>query len=98
MNEAIFAWHFVNDTLRAGQPIPDDGEWLVHTEPLDMCRAGLHASIRLIDALKYAPGHNICRVECSGDIIQGDDKLVCSHRRIIWRIDAEELLREFARW
>ena len=94
----IKAWHFVNETLRDGRTIPPDGEWLEHDEDLVMCKSGLHASICLIDALKYAPGNTICRVECDGQITKDDDKLVAERRRILWRIDGEELLKEFARW
>jgi hypothetical protein len=92
------AWHFVGETLRDGRPIPADGATLVHDGPLVMCEAGLHASKRIIDALGYAPGNTICRVECVGKIITDDDKLVCSERTILWRVDGEYLLREFARW
>ena len=92
------AWHFVNDTLRDGRPIPPDGEWLVHNGELVMCESGLHASVRLIDALKYAPGYTICRVEVDGKIIKDDDKLVATRRKILWRVDGEQVLRAFARW
>jgi hypothetical protein len=63
-----------------------------------MCESGLHASVRLIDALQYAPGNTICRVELDGEIVEGDDKVVATRRRILWRVDGEELLQEFARW
>lgn len=35
-----------------------------------LCESGLHASVRLLDALKYAPGPIICRVELGGTIIK----------------------------
>ena len=92
------AWHFVNETLRDGKPVPADGEWLEHDGELKMCESGLHASERLIDALTYAPGHTICRVELDGDILHDDDKVVAMRRKILWRVDGEELLHEFARW
>jgi hypothetical protein len=63
-----------------------------------MCVRGLHASRRLIDALAYAPGETVCRVECGGEVVEGDDKLVCTERTILWRVDGASLLREFARW
>jgi hypothetical protein len=47
--------------------------------------------------LQYAPGETLCLVECGGQIIEGDDKLVCSERTIIARMDATEMLRYFAR-
>ncbi len=93
----MLAWHFVGATLRDGNPIPADGEWLAIEPPLVMCERGLHASERLIDALRYAPGNTACRVECDGEIIHDGDKLVCSRRRILWRVEGEALLRSFAR-
>ena len=91
------AWHFVGDTLRYGEPIPADGKLLHHTGSVVICRSGLHASERIIDALTYAPGNIICRVECDDIIDEQRDKLVCRERTILWRVDGEELLREFAR-
>jgi hypothetical protein len=91
------AWHFVSDTFRNGYSIPADGEKLIHKGNLIMCKSGLHASKRIIDALSYAPGYTICRVEVGGKIIEDDDKLVSSERTILWRLDAEEILRKFAR-
>ncbi len=92
------AWHFTSDTLRDGRPLPADGEVLRHRGDLIMCQQGLHASVRIIDALRYAPGNTVCRVSVSGHEWQGhDDKIVCRERTIVWRIDGESLLRKFAR-
>lgn len=93
----IEAWHFVDDTLRDGRPIPADGEWLVHAGPVKICAAGLHASRRPWHALEYAPGSVLCRVECDEIVTEQADKLVCRRRRIIERIDITETLRYFAR-
>ena len=98
MNNQIYAWHFVGNILRNGDPIPPDGELLRYDGDLVMCEAGLHASVRIIDALTYAPGSTVCRVVCSGDMIKAAGKLVSSERRIVWRIDGTVLLRSFARW
>ncbi len=93
------AWHFIGATLRDGRPLPDNGEALRHDGNLIMCRQGLHASIRIIDALTYAPSNTICRVKVSGHETQGhDDKIVCRERTILWRLDAEPVLRKFARF
>lgn len=91
------AWHFVGQTLRDGRPVPADGEWLVHDGPLVLCESGLHASVCPFDALSYAPGPILCRVEMGGTIRHGDDKLVAMRRRIVARVDATPILREFAR-
>ena len=93
----IEAWHFVGDTLRDGRPIPDDGEWLIHTGPVEICSTGLHASRRPAHALKYAPGPVLCRVECDDIVTEQDDKFVCRRRRIVQRADITETLRYFAR-
>jgi hypothetical protein len=91
------AWHFVGDTLRDGRPVPADGVTLRHDGPLVMCESGLHASIHPFDAVGYAPGNTLCLVECSGEIKHDADKLVCSERTIIVRMNAKPLLRLFAR-
>jgi len=93
----IQAWHFVGATLRDGRPIPKDGEWLKCDESLVMCKTGLHASRHPLDALQYAPGDTLCLVDCAGEVIEQDDKLVCSQRRIVARMDVTELCRYFAR-
>lgn len=95
---SVLAWHFVGKTLRGGLPLPADGEWLEHKGSLVLCEQGLHASRRVRSALAHAPGSTICRVRCDGKILDGGDKLVCTRRKILWRIDGEQLLREFARW
>ena len=94
------AWHFIpaGRRLRYG-----DGATVapgyVNTwdGPLVLCRSGLHASVRAIDALKYAPGAIVCRVEMGGDVVVGDDKLVASSREVLWMADATECMRHFAR-
>ena len=97
MQKPIYAWHFVGKTLRDGRPVPKDGKPLIYTGPLVMCQSGLHASRQPFDALQYAPGNTLCYVKCEGAVIEHDDKLVCSQRTIIARVDAEEMLRYFAR-
>jgi len=93
------AWHFVGRTLRDGRPIPVDGVWLEHKGPLVMCSSGLHFSRHPFDALTYAPGSTLCLVEIGGEIIEpkGDNKGICSRRKIVKRGDMTELLRYFSR-
>lgn len=97
MAETVDAWHFVGNNLRDGRPVPADGVTLKHDGPIKLCSKGFHASLRLIDALVYASGSTICRARMSGNILYGDDKLVASERTILWRIDGEKILQEFAR-
>jgi hypothetical protein len=94
------AWHFVGDTLRDGSPVPADGVKLIHTGEVIPCQSGLHASEHPFDALQFAPGPVLCLVECGGIIKpHGNpvDKIACSERTIIARMDATPLLRYFAR-
>src|SRR3990172_7978050 len=97
MSAPIYAWHFVANTLRDGRPVPKDGELLKHPGHPIPCESGLHASLAPYDALKYAPGNTLCLVKCGGEIIHhdngnGSDKLVCTERTIVARMDATELL------
>jgi len=58
----------------------------VDPDKLKMCRYGLHASLTPGDAAKHvggATGHLLCKVGCSGRVIYGDDKLVCSRREVL---------------
>ena len=97
------AWHFAEATpdgsyvtTTGGLPVVV-GETLRHAGPLVMCHSGLHASTDAMDALRYARGPVACRVECGGDVEQGDDKLVCRERTALWTYDATDVLRHFAR-
>lgn len=96
------AWHFLraDGRLRDGRTAPRDGVVLIHDGPVIPCVAGLHASRHPFDALRYAPGPILCLVRCGGIIVpHGDpeDKLACSERTIIARMDFAEPLRYFAR-
>ena len=97
MSKEVLAWHFVGDALRDGRPVPADNVTLKHTGKLELCASGLHASERLIDALEYAPGPILCRVQMGGTIKKESDKLVARQRTILWRIDSTDVLQKFAR-
>lgn len=91
------AWHFVGDKLRGGRDIPRNGAWLEHKVPVQICQTGLHASYDPFDALQFAPGSTLCLVDVDGIVTEQSDKLVCTRRRIVARMDATEMLRYFAR-
>jgi hypothetical protein len=97
MKKSILAWHFVGKTLRDGSPVPKNGKTLKYNGEIKLCSTGYHASVEAFDALQYAPGNTLCRVKCAGEIIDGGDKIVCSERTIIQRMDATDMLRYFAR-
>jgi hypothetical protein len=95
----VRGYHFVEAMLRDGQPIPADGVWLEHTGPVVICESGLHASLCPFDALTYAPGGTLCLVDLEemGNAGRHTDKVVARRRRIVARVDAAPLLRQFAR-
>ena len=64
---------------------------------LELCANGLHASVRLIDALKYTPGPVLYLVEMGGDILTDADKVCARERKYRASFNAEKLLRKFAR-
>jgi len=98
VSDTVFGWHFTDgEKLRDGRRLPAVGEWLEYAGPVVICRSGLHGSRRLIDALQYAPGHTLHYCEFGGVVDEQDDKLVAHRRRIVWSIDAEPVLRAFAR-
>ena len=96
------AWHF----LPADKKLANNDGRLVrvgHTfkcdpDSLELCKTGFHGSKRIIDALQYAPGPVICKVELGGHIIKGDDKCVASERTVIAMADATNVLHEMACW
>jgi len=97
----VDAWHFVRDNYTCGHGARrrvEPGQVRVHRGEIVPCSSGLHASVRAIDALGYAPGSIVCRVRCSGRIVHHGDKIVCSRREVLWVADAETELRSFARW
>ena len=95
----MLAWHFLRDDLTCGHGRLGKmkvGKTLKVRSELELCCNGLHASKRIIDALGYAPGPVICRVEMGGEIIESDDKLIASKRTVIWMEDISDLLFRFA--
>ena len=99
-SEKWIGWHFADEseTLRYG-----DGRKIVvgetHTvncKPV-LCEQGLHASKTVLEALQYAPGPILYWVELSGIVVHGADKSVANKRKYLARINANDLLRAFAR-
>jgi hypothetical protein len=95
------AWYFSNECKKLryhdNRKIELGVTHKVDCKPV-LCESGLHASKRLIDALEYAPGPILWRVELGGEIEVGDDKVVATERTYIdGGIDVTECLRRFAR-
>ena len=98
----MFAWHFVNEDRKLGygdDRIVKQGRVYIvpQTRPLELCEYGLHASKRILDALQYAPGPVLCRVELRGKMLHDNDKSVAYERKVLWMMDATDVLRAFAR-
>lgn len=103
----MLAWHFLRDDrrLRYDANCPEHkglevkvGQKATVDLPIHLCSEGLHASKRAIDALKYAPGAIVCRVELSGVILEANDKVCASERTVLSMIDATNILHEFSCW
>ena len=90
-------WHWIraDHTLRTGEVVVPNGIYRA-VGPLKMCKNGVHASRRALDALQYAPGPVVCAVELSGEIQHDTDKSVARERRVVWMADATNVLHEFA--
>ena len=95
----MLAWHFLPEDKRLGY---GDGRLVEVGQTLEcegepaLCSNGMHGSVRLIDALKYASGPIVCRVEIEGDVIESEDKLCGRRRTVLWMLDATQILHEFA--
>jgi len=98
--QTIYGHHFTGATLRNGHPLPEINAWLKHDGPVEPCKSGLHCSEHPFDALTYAPGNLLHKVELRGDLLpHGNpvDKWVGRERKIVATIDATKLLFAFAR-
>ena len=95
------AWYFSEESrkLRYGDG-RDIAIGIEHTakgypEP---CENGLHGSVKILDALQYAPGPIVWQVELSGRVKKADDKIAATRRKYIaGGIDISDILRLFAR-
>jgi len=96
----MLAWHFLNDegTLCKGNLKVEVGQTLRMRGPIIPCDRGFHASVRPLDALRYAPGAVVQRVRLTGEIVEQADKVVASERTCLWIADATRTLHEFAIW
>jgi len=93
-------WHFVAADRKLGygdgRLVKPGVTYKVDCEP-ELCERGLHASKRLIDALRYAPGPVLCKVRLGGAVVHGEDKAAATERTVLAVADVSDILREFAR-
>ena len=94
-------WHFLPEDKRLRWGTKEKihkGKVSRITGDLSLCNHGLHASKRAIDALAYAPGPIVCKVELRGEILEGNDKACATERKVLAIADATKTLHEFACW
>lgn len=95
----MVGWHFLPDDKRmqfGKRELVEVGKTYEAVGLLRLCKNGMHASRRIIDALKYAPGPICCKVELRKEIIEDIDKAVARARHVIAMVDATKILHEFA--
>ena len=98
-HKTLLGWHFLPEDrrLRYGtRELVEAGRTYTAEGPLALCENGMHASVRAIDALRYALGPVVCRVRLAGEMLKGDDKVVGRSRTVLWMFDASMLLHTFA--
>lgn len=98
----VIGWHFVRDNFElnlkhGNKRIKVKPGLVLRTNPakLELCWNGLHASVNLFDAIKYAPGWKLCRVKSSGKIDSTYDKYVSTQREVIYIVDFKKV---FDKW
>ena len=93
-------WHFtdVDCKLRYadGRKVVAGETLTVDCDPV-LCKRGLHASERIIDALSNAPGLYVWSVELGGKRIDGDDKSAAQSRTALWGYDATDVILAWSR-
>ena len=94
-------YHFSNGRERYGsrRKIEAGKTYRVKGPPV-LCEHGLHASASIIDALGYAPtdAKYASLVDLGGTVELDTDKAVATERTVIWMVDVERTLHEFACW
>jgi hypothetical protein len=97
----IKGWHFLPADKRLrygdGRVIQVGKVYRWREGMFGVCGGGMHMSRNILDALRYAPGPILCRVESVGKVIEAGDKLVAECRKVLWMIDATDVLRADAR-
>jgi hypothetical protein len=101
MSEMMRGYHFVREDrkLRDGQKLRVGKVYRLPPGAKPMLRKrGHHASADVLDALGYAPGPILCRVELRSTMIHGTGKAVATECRVLSARDVTRELYEFALW
>lgn len=93
-------WHFIADNkLRDGGAPALAGGVERWDGPVVLCKSGLHACLRPLDALGYAPSGETIQVRLvslGGTVVAEDDKAAATERHIIASADCTRVLHEVA--
>lgn len=94
----ITGWCFCRNDYMGGYD--DDrkigaGETLSVKGKIKRYEYGLAAFCEPLEALCYAAGPRLCKVQIWGDLIIDDWQVLGRHRKCLWTIDATDLLHEF---
>lgn len=95
-------WWFSRESRCLGY---DDGrlakKGVTHSvyDKIELCQHGLHASENILDALSYAPGNILWKVDLFGELILSHDKMVARNRIYLTEgIDISNTLEKFTVW
>ena len=98
-------WHFLTKTRKLSHSdfrpvVAGESLRVEHPEQITLCRYGLHASIKALDALRFSFSLDavVCRVALRGHILFGDDKMVGEERHCYWMADAGMEIAAFNLW
>jgi len=101
MSERMHGYHFVREdrTLCDGQKLRVGKVYRLPPGGKPALRKhGYHASADVLDALSYASGPILCRVELRGAIVHGSNKAVATECKVLSARDVTRELYEFALW
>lgn len=94
----VKGYHFSHpEFIRGGIPLPAAGQTLTWDGDVVDLHNGFHASADPFDALYYAQGPIMHRVSVWEDLVFAQDMFVGRNRMIHKSVDANEMLRDFAR-
>ena len=68
------------------------GKTYKHEGEIKLCESGFHFSRKIRDAIQYVSGDHCIEVEATGDIIEDDNKCVCSEITVIKELNITEVL------
>ena len=93
------AWHFLTEDriLKHGDGrIVKVGKTYECEGHIILCKNGMHGSVKVTDALKYAPGPILCRVEIEECLKKGGDKIAGRKRTALAIENVSKILHLFA--